>query len=337
MVQYYCCNPFGKPNHKNRKIKSTKLRNVTHAFAASARTVKIRLKANKKLCQTCRLEIGTLFKREKQRQNQVEENVNLQQVQQPVQMAVEVSPYIRRSGQEAMQRIAEQQGLHENMDVVQEDDVITEGVPVQATTSGSSDEFVDTIQAVDLLNKVLPLIGAERIDKEKLGTQAYCQHMMSEIQTNIGKKIFGITPFNEIEPSNENDEQEMIRQLKHKFGLTTDKEEKIRILSVLPHSWSANKIHNEFGVSFHLATVVKNLVKEKGILCVPNKRMASHVIPPETVKLVRDFYLLSDISYVCPGKRDYVTINENNEKTKAQRRLLLMNLREAYHLFKEEN
>lgn len=71
-------------------------------------------------------------------------------------------------------------------------------------------------------------------------------------------------------------------------------------------------------------------------MCVPNKRLATVMIDPDTVKRVREFYLHDEISHVCPGKRDYVTINENNVKIAEQRRLLLMNLDEAYQLFKEK-
>ncbi|CAF3148750.1 unnamed protein product, partial [Rotaria sp. Silwood2] len=52
---------------------------------------------------------------------------------------------------------------------------------------------------------------------------------------------------------------------------------------------------------------------------------------------VYDFYFRDDISYQAPGKRDSITIRENGEKKKLQKRYLLYSLNEVYQLFAEEN
>lgn len=203
---------------------------------------------------------------------------------------------------------------------------------VDIHTSGSSVQFVDRPDLVYALNEILPFLGIEIIDYQMIAkNKSYCKEMMDKITAALEKKIFKISP------SNESPEDEMIRQLKDKFAATTDRDEKWRILSVLPFSWTAYKVRAEFGVSLNYAKSVKKLVEEKGILCVPNKRMATHTLSSDTVKRVKDFYLLSEISYTCPGKRDYISISDNGQKIAKQRRLLLMNLKEAFKAFKEEN
>eukprot|EP00731_Ephydatia_muelleri_P008770 Em0004g1108a len=63
--------------------------------------------------------------------------------------------------------------------------------------------------------------------------------------------------------------EEMIRQLKEKFHSTTSRSERMRVLTVLPQSWSIRKV---FGVSRYLVAKVKQLVAEKGILSSPNPK-----------------------------------------------------------------
>lgn len=221
------------------------------------------------------------------------------------------------------------------------DEIVLEpvAVPVTAQTSGSSDEFIDRKDFVDKLNRLLPTIGVEIIDFSKIESLSYCNRKIDDIMKNLSRRIFQTMPYTVTSepPLLSNADNEMIEQLKAKFATATSREEKIRILSIAPQSWTANKIHTEFKISWYLANAVKALVQDKGIMCTPTKRLAPNVIPPELVKLVEEFYLCEDISHTCPGKRDYVTVNENNERVQLQRRLLLMNLHEAYTIFKEKH
>lgn len=205
-------------------------------------------------------------------------------------------------------------------------------VPDQSTSSEGSLELLDKPAFVRLLNEsVLPLLGVERIVHKDLKSPTYCHDMMDAITRALGKKLFTIAP------SNETAQEEMIRQLKVKYAATTDRDDKYRILSVLPKSWTTHKVHIEFGASVKLASSVKKLVGEKDILCVPDKRLATRTLSAETVRCVKDFFLLPEICHTCPGKRDYITVNEDGDKIPLQRRLLLMNLKEAYKVFVEEN
>lgn len=135
-------------------------------------------------------------------------------------------------------------------------------------------------------------------------------------------------------PPNYNDE--IIKQLKEKFEETTERNEKYRILTTLPKSWSAYRIRNEFKISQFMSTRAKELQKEKGIMTTPEKRPSKASLGEDVLTRVRNFFNSDEISRACPGKRDYAIISNDEGKVYVQRRLILCNLQEAYALFKEQ-
>lgn len=98
----------------------------------------------------------------------------------------------------------------------------------------------------------------------------------------------------------------MIRQLKEKFHSTTSRSERMRVLTVLPQSWSTRNVAKVFGVSSYLVTKAKQLVAEKGILSSPNPK-GGMTLPVRTEE-VKNFYLCDDISRIMPGKKDFVSV-----------------------------
>ena len=133
------------------------------------------------------------------------------------------------------------------------------------------------------------------------------------------------------------DGAEIIQQLKEKFALTKSRSEMIRILTVLPKSWSIPQIIEEFGVSIYMARLAKKIVKDKGVMSSPNSK-ARKSLSEDTVKLVKAFYYHDDISRVIPGKKDFLSVrNSEGEKEHKQKRLVLCNLKEAYHQFKQQH
>lgn len=130
----------------------------------------------------------------------------------------------------------------------------------------------------------------------------------------------------------------MIDQLKNKFEQTTDRNTKIKILSVLPADWSIRKTQKIFGTgaSYYMINQTKKLVQKNGILCEPTKKIGAK-ISEKTLKKVKEFFYLDEISRSCPGMREYQTYKGNGERLRLQRRLVLMNLHESYMLFKSKN
>lgn len=294
-----CCDPFKKVNHaKKIYMKHNKLRNVSKDLASTARSLNIRLQPNTmKICASCRKKIQKMAKnQDKQARHQPDCNENEPQA----------------------------------MDVDYNEDV----APLVATSS--SEIILDKPEFIDKLNKLLPLIGAKKIKSRSLNSKQYCRKMLNNITEKLASTLFEIPVKNDKDVGAVNDDQEIIKQLKSKFAETVIKEEKIKILSILPRSWSARKMSKQFSTSVRLCLTAKTLVEEYGIMSGPKKRIGTNVLDPTTTSLVQDFYMSDDISRVCAGKRDYVSVDENNQKVLKQRRLVLMNLKEAYALFKQK-
>ena len=132
----------------------------------------------------------------------------------------------------------------------------------------------------------------------------------------------------------QDDGKEMIDQLKEKFQSTTHKGEQLQILTVLPKSWSVKQVQEEFSVTNYMARQSKALVREKGILSLPNPKRGPS-LPPETIKLVCEFYQSDENSRVMPGRKDFVSVREEGgRRLHVQKRLVLSNLKEVYCEFK---
>lgn len=84
------------------------------------------------------------------------------------------------------------------------------------------------------------------------------------------------------------DGAEMMQQLKDKFSLTKSRSERLRILTVLPKSWSIAKLMEEFSVTNYMARCAKKLVEEKGILSSPNSKPGMP-LAESTAQLVKTF------------------------------------------------
>lgn len=363
-----CINPFNICKHKNDK--SEQLRFATASNVAGARFVGIRLTEKMKLCSRCRHvlcerikrldeeQLKAIQQRPARRARQRSEEQRADQQQQIVHQAQEqlqeraahkkarqrLLPHAGQlQQQQLLHRATEHQEVHrqkaepmetESLDGNFSDPPGKESTEKSFTSSSSGNR--DILAIVAKFNKILPLIGVTRIEYEKIGkSQSYVRNKLEEITSKIAKNVFDISPQTDATNVDErNDGREMVKQLKHAFVESTDRERKIKILSVLPKSWSARKVAREFNVSVHMALRTKELVEDFGILCGPEKHMASHVLPTTRVKLVEEFYLEDNISHPLPGKRDCITVNQNNEKVALQKRLILMNLSEAYYEFK---
>ena len=86
-----------------------------------------------------------------------------------------------------------------------------------------------------------------------------------------------------------------------------------------------------------MARLAKKIVKDKGVMFSPNSK-AGKPLSEDTVKLVKAFYYHDDISRVMPGEKDFLSVrNAEGEKEHKQKRLVLCNLKEAYHQFEQQH
>ena len=138
-------------------------------------------------------------------------------------------------------------------------------------------------------------------------------------------------------PTEIDNDSEIIEQLKEKFHSSTDRSQKVQILTVLPKTWSIRKVEEEFGVSNYMARKAKDLVKDQGILSSPNPKHGSSSLSQATISLVQAFYELDKVSRIMPGKKDFVSIRKGDQHAHVQKRLMLGNLKEVYQQFKEKH
>lgn len=202
-----------------------------------------------------------------------------------------------------------------------------------STGSGSFyDEYIkkDLPCIVDKLNNVFKGTDVTSIDQSKLRSKKYSQDKLYEIITFLSTHVFKVS-----NPANDSDE--MISQLKEKFESVSSRSEKILIASILPKSWKASKIQEEFGMPKYMAEQVKAIVQKHGtILCGPEKKLVSKKLDDATILAVTKFYV-AEISRECPGMRECVMVSdENGQKEKKPRLLVLMNLKEAYTEFQNK-
>ena len=127
----------------------------------------------------------------------------------------------------------------------------------------------------------------------------------------------------------------LIELMKAKLAISS-RHEKIKVLTLTPESWTIDKTAAEFNVSKYLVKRARALKKNHGILAEPAKK-AGREISTDTKTKITNFYEDDEVSRLCPGKKDCVTVWEGTEKTVKQKRLLLGNLNELYECFKEKH
>ncbi|KAL5514962.1 hypothetical protein EMCRGX_G000059, partial [Ephydatia muelleri] len=158
------------------------------------------------------------------------------------------------------------------------------------------------------ISALLTSVGESPVDKRNK-RYMYAEGKLKMIEQNVRKKL-KLEPF-------EDDFQEVLEQLKRKFNGCAKKIEKLPLLTILPQSWSVNRIKTEFGTTNHMA---RALVASNGILA-PNPR-SGKTFSDDTVQLVKQFYLNDTVSCVMPGKKNCVSIVVDGEKEAVQKMLL---------------
>lgn len=133
-----------------------------------------------------------------------------------------------------------------------------------------------------------------------MGCEESNPNSLKKTMANVQKSLIATIFQNEYPPHD--DGAEMIEQLLEKYEIT-DRKTKIKILSVLPKSWSVNKVHKTFDASRHIAQKTKDMVEQHGVLFEMRKRIGTNRLSDETAKKVTDFYRRQDISSFLSGQR----------------------------------
>ena len=196
----------------------------------------------------------------------------------------------------------------------------------EESTDLSKMERLESLQAV---SKCLEEVGESPLTVRKARSKKYSQQKVAKITAMMDKATLGSSKL-------PGDDREIIEQLKEKFSTTTERSVKVQILTILPMSWSIEKVQTEFGASNFMVRKAKQLVKEKGILSSPDPQ-PGHSLVKETVNLVVAFYESDSSSRMMPGKKDFVSVKGEYGRSHIQKRLILSNLKELYRDFKQKN
>lgn len=148
--------------------------------------------------------------------------------------------------------------------------------------------------------------------KRKVAIESKVQRISDKIRKDL-ESCFNNADTNSISKKEENLPPEssdteylsLIEKLKSKCSVTP-KEEKVKILSLLPDSWSREKIVHEFNVSDRLVRLTQKLVKEQGILPVLGKKKGVG-ISEETTEKIQQFFEDDENNRICPDSKRVVT------------------------------
>ena len=120
----------------------------------------------------------------------------------------------------------------------------------------------------------------------------------------------------------------MISSLKSKSNIST-KQEKIKLLTLIPSSWTIKETMKKFEVSERLVKGARELKRSKGILAEPNQKRGKP-LDAEVAQKVINFYQSDEFSRMCPRKKEYISVRVDGIKTQQQKGLLLTNLKELH-------
>ena len=111
----------------------------------------------------------------------------------------------------------------------------------------------------------------------------------------------------------------------------------LKRITFAPPSWTIEKTANEFGVSKFMVNKARKLKKAKGILPDISPIKARKLSEESKTKVI-DFYNDDEVSRMCPGKKDFVSVkNSEGKRVHVQKRLLLTNLRELHSHYKNKS
>ena len=152
------------------------------------------------------------------------------------------------------------------------------------------------------------MLGCSPIKVQKLskrGKVGYVKrkwHRLEEVTKNKMAKLLFI-PGEDLSSDNDQpcskckDFERLICLLKDKCSLAS-RQEQIKLLTLIPTSWSINKMIHEFNVTEHVVQKSRKLAKNKGILADPNPKKGK-LHNSDIIEEIVSFYQLDEHSRMC--------------------------------------
>ena len=143
----------------------------------------------------------------------------------------------------------------------------------------------------------------------------YGRTKMKKVRKQLSQQMGSCLDVNpqELTPNTESHEcnkcedlQCLVEELKAKIAISS-RQKQLQLLTLTPQSWTINQTKEWFGVSSHLVKKARALKASSGILTEPMAKKGVG-LPTSTVDAVREFFENDDISRLCPGKKDFVSI-----------------------------
>ena len=209
---------------------------------------------------------------------------------------------------------------------------------LQPSSEASAEEFEDAGLTRDTLNESVQFMGVSPLKPvSQRDKPTYGKRKVKDIETaakshvatalEIPRDILISTALEEACEGCK-DLNKLLDLLKEKCKDATQ-QEKIKILTLTPESWTIQNVVNEFGVTEHAVKKARTLKREKGILADPDDHKGRPLDSAIKERVV-SFYQLDDYSRMCPGKKEYVSVRIDGKKEQKQKRLLLTNLKELH-------
>ncbi|XP_053990218.1 uncharacterized protein LOC128882595 [Hylaeus volcanicus] len=186
-----------------------------------------------------------------------------------------------------------------------------------------------------VINQALLLLNITPLNKYAINDPSYLSSKYNDICSTCARLLSLDNECNHYE--NSLNYQNILENLKTKFDdPTTNRTEKLQILTLLPSDWSIQMICDVMGATKHMAIVSKHLKENKGILSM-SERKKGRPLTNEIKSKVIEFYQRDDISINLPGKKDFVSVKRGEgQREHIQKKLILCNLKELYQTFKEQ-
>ena len=165
---------------------------------------------------------------------------------------------------------------------------------------------------------------------------SYAKRKINEATGAIHKKIskvINVDPeqvqLSEIEECTGcSDLNRLMSELKVKCEAAT-RIEKIKLLTLVPDSWTQEKVCREFDVSNYLVKKARKLKCERGILADTGMKHGK-TLSQDVIDSVKNFFEDDEFSRLCLGKKDFVSVKVDGKRVHKQKRLLLRNLKELH-------
>lgn len=228
---YKCCRPFPKSNKKCSSSKRFLTEEMIQKLVAMQ--CEVPLNTSLKICGSCRVSVYRFNPQINNREDQpATSNVN--------------------------QPLPSQDGLEE---------IPSASSIVSASSKNSDVPDYSRIHNIELFNMGIPGISVSQVSLKKLEQISYPQQKFKEITNGMRRSIFNFPEEEDeaaVREQKFKDYDEMINQLKEKFSdAETTRPEKFRILTVLPKSWSVQKMVTEFGINKTWRWKPKNWLNKK--------------------------------------------------------------------------